>query len=147
MATWAHCWFMFSREPINTPRSFSPTQLVSHSALCSKPVVVHAVHVAKVQDPVFGLAGPQPSDLTYSSPSVGLSYCQALPPNLVSFSRPCQIECTSLKCMELPWLHIHLNKLGFHIPLNRLHIPLNKLENIHIPLNYESSENSYSFWD
>ncbi|CAM9602800.1 unnamed protein product, partial [Bubo scandiacus] len=32
LATWAHCWLMFSRLSVNTPRSLSDWQLSSHSS-------------------------------------------------------------------------------------------------------------------
>ena len=32
LATWAHCWLMFSRLSTNSPRSFSTRQLSSHSS-------------------------------------------------------------------------------------------------------------------
>ena len=49
LATWAHCWFMFSWLSANSPRSFSSVQPSSH---CPKPVVLHRVFV---QDPALGL--------------------------------------------------------------------------------------------
>ncbi|KAK4819049.1 hypothetical protein QYF61_024688 [Mycteria americana] len=59
LATWAHCWLIFRRLSTNTPRSFSAWQL-------SKPVALHGVAVAQVQDLALSLIephtiGPSPS--------------------------------------------------------------------------------------
>ncbi|PKU43084.1 hypothetical protein llap_6600 [Limosa lapponica baueri] len=64
LATWAHCWLMFSRLATNTPRSFSARQL---QPLCPKPGALPGVGGTQGQDPALGLVEPHPIGL---SPSI-----------------------------------------------------------------------------
>ena len=54
LATWAHCWLMFSQVLTNTPRSFSPERLSNHSA----PSLQHCLGLLQPecrQDPALDL--------------------------------------------------------------------------------------------
>ena len=51
LATWVHCWLIFSWLSTNFPRSFSAGQ---HS----KPVALRGVVVTQVQDLALGLVEP-----------------------------------------------------------------------------------------
>jgi len=82
LATWAHCWLMFSRLSTNTPRSFSTGQL-------SKPVVLHGVVVTEAQDPEFGLVEPHTVGLGPSIQSVQTPL-QSLP-TLKQIDAPAQL--------------------------------------------------------
>ncbi|PKU40305.1 hypothetical protein llap_9394 [Limosa lapponica baueri] len=64
LATWGHCWLMFSQQSTNTLRSFSTWQL---QPLFPKPVALHGVGVTQVQDPTLGLVNPHTIGL---SPSI-----------------------------------------------------------------------------
>ncbi|KAK4827393.1 hypothetical protein QYF61_017798 [Mycteria americana] len=66
LATWAHCWLIFRRLSTNTPRFFSARQL-SSIALYPKPVALHGVAVAQVQDLALSLVEPHTIGL---SPSI-----------------------------------------------------------------------------
>ncbi|PKU44632.1 hypothetical protein llap_5068 [Limosa lapponica baueri] len=61
LATWAHCWLMFSLLLTNTPRSFSARQL---QPLCPRPVALQGVVVNQVEDPALGLGEPHPVGLS-----------------------------------------------------------------------------------
>jgi len=61
LATWAHCWLVFSRLSTNTPRSFSARQLSSHSS--PSLLALHGVVVTKMQDPALGLVEPHTAGL------------------------------------------------------------------------------------
>ena len=62
LATWAHCQLMFilsiNQHP-QDPFLFTVIQLLS-----PKPIVLHGVIMAKVQDPALGLVEPHPIHLS-----------------------------------------------------------------------------------
>ena len=69
LATWAHCWFMFNRAATNTSRIHFVFTVIQ--PLIPKPIALHGVIVAKVQDPALGLVKPHPVHL---SPAIQLLY-------------------------------------------------------------------------
>jgi len=52
LATWAHCWLLFSQTSTSIPRCISFTVF---QPPCLKPVVLPGVVVAQVQDLALGL--------------------------------------------------------------------------------------------
>ncbi|KAK4826411.1 hypothetical protein QYF61_008944 [Mycteria americana] len=87
LATWAHCWLIFSRLSINIPRSFSTGQFFQ--PLFPKPVALHGVVVTQVQDPALGLVESHTIGLSTSIQPV-----QILPqslPTLKQINTPAQL--------------------------------------------------------
>ncbi|CAM9277954.1 unnamed protein product, partial [Bubo scandiacus] len=70
LATWAHCWLMFSQPSINTPRSLSDWQLSSHSSPSLKvslepsllqaeqPQLSHPFFIGELFQPSDNFCGP-----------------------------------------------------------------------------------------
>ncbi|KAK4832379.1 hypothetical protein QYF61_022234, partial [Mycteria americana] len=74
LATWAHCWLIFSQLSTSSPRSFSARQL-----LFPKPVVLHGVVVTQVQDLALSLVESHTIGLGPSIQPVQVPL-QSLPP-------------------------------------------------------------------
>jgi len=117
LATWACCWLTFSHRSTNTPRSVSSSQFSSHFL----PHTYSTAWACSGQS-----AGPstwscqssshrsQPNNPVCPGPSVGPSYPQACPANLVSFANVPRVHSmpssrSSIKilnrtgCNTIPW--------------------------------------------
>ncbi|KAK4815138.1 hypothetical protein QYF61_017579 [Mycteria americana] len=88
LATWAHCWLIFRRLSTNTP---------SFPATLPKPVALHGVAVAQVQDLALGLVKPHTIDLGPSIQPVQVPL-QSLP-TLKQINTPTQL-CVICKLTE-----------------------------------------------
>jgi len=84
LATWAHCWLMFSQLSTNTPRSWAAFQ-----PLLPRPVALYGVVVTKVQDLALGLVEPHTAGLSPSIQSVQIPL-QSLP-TLKQIDTPTQL--------------------------------------------------------
>ena len=100
LATWAHCWLMFSRLSTNHPQVLF--RRAAFQPLLPKPAVLHGVVVTKVQDLALGLAVPHTVGLSPSIQAVQIPL-QSLPPSSRSTVPPCLVSsANSLREHSIP---------------------------------------------
>ena len=87
LATWTHCWLMFSRRSTSTPRFFF--HWAAFQPLLPKPVALQGVVVTQGQDPALGLVEHHTIDFSPSIQSVQIPLHSL--PSLKQINSPTQL--------------------------------------------------------